>query len=117
MIPAQKIVAVALQARAESTAVDFKRSFDPANKGEWIEVIKDIAAFANSGGGALLFAVDNEGNPTGFACRAILDFDTARIADKLRKYTGTNLGDLAVFKRERDGYSIAGLSVGPVEVP
>lgn len=117
MIAIQDFVTVALQARTESTAVDFKGSFDPANKGEWIELLKDIAAFANSGGGALLFAVDNEGNPTGLACRAILDFDTARIGDKLRKYTGTNLSDLKLFEGERDGYAIAGLSVGPVEVP
>ncbi len=113
----QDLVSAALVARTESTAVDFKGSFDPANKGEWTEVIKDLAALANSGGGVLLFGVDNEGNPTGFCCQAILDFDTARIGDKLRKYTGTNVSDISLFACERDGCGIAGLSIGSAEVP
>jgi hypothetical protein len=113
----QQLVAAALEARAESTSLDFKGAFDPGSKGEWLEVLKDIAAFANSGGGVLLFGVDNDGKPTGMDCQPILDFDIARIGDKLRKYTGANVSELVLFGCERDGQRIGGLYVGPVDVP
>ncbi len=117
MTTTHDFVIAALESRTESTAVDFKGSFDPANKGEWIEVLKDLAAFANSGSGALLFGVDNDGKPTGVDCRGILDFDVARVGDKLRKYTGTNVSDLALFECTHENCPIAGLYIGPVEVP
>ncbi len=113
----QQLVAAALETRGESTTVDFKSAFNPASKGEWLEVLKDTAAFANSGGGVLLFGVDNNGKTSGLDCKPILDFDIARISDKLRKYTGINVGNLVLFGCERDGQPIAGLYVGPVDVP
>lgn len=39
-----------LKAKRESKFVDFKRSFNPAEGGEWCELIKDIVAMANTGG-------------------------------------------------------------------
>jgi hypothetical protein len=107
----QQLIAATLEARAETTTVD------PGNKGEWIELLRDIAAFANSGGGVLLFGIDNAGNPTGLNCQPILDFDIARISDKLRKYTGSNFGDLVLFGCDREGLAITGLYVGSVEEP
>jgi len=51
----------AVSAKRESKAVDFKRSFDPASVAEWCELIKDIVAMANSGGGTILIGVNNDG--------------------------------------------------------
>jgi len=45
-----EIVEKGLRAKRESKYVDFKRKFDPANPGEWCELIKDMVAMANSGG-------------------------------------------------------------------
>jgi hypothetical protein len=42
-----------LEAKRESRAVEFKEEFDPANAQQSLEVLKDIVAIANSGGGAL----------------------------------------------------------------
>ena len=44
----------ARNARRESRYIDFKERFDPDSKGEWVELIKDFAAMANSGGGAVV---------------------------------------------------------------
>jgi hypothetical protein len=41
----------ALLLEAEASEVDFKSRFDPSHKGELLEIVKDIAAMANSGGG------------------------------------------------------------------
>jgi hypothetical protein len=35
----------------ESTTLDFKSSFDPDSKQDWCELIKDMLAMSNSGGG------------------------------------------------------------------
>lgn len=48
----------------ESATVDFKLSFDPKSKGEWCELIKDIVAMSNSGGGSIVVGVDDDGNPS-----------------------------------------------------
>lgn len=48
-------------ARRESKSLDFKREFDPMSTPEWCEIIKDIVAFANSGGGVIVFGVNNDG--------------------------------------------------------
>jgi hypothetical protein len=112
-----ELVTAALAARAETTTVDFKGAFDPATKGDWLEVIKDIVAFANSGGGVVLFGVDDSGKLSGLNCQPILDFDVARLSDKLRKYTRSDLNDLALMSGERDGRPLGLVYVGPVDVP
>jgi len=50
-----------LAAKRESKRIDFKERFDTQAAGEWCEIIKDIVAMANSGGGAILFGTDNIG--------------------------------------------------------
>lgn len=47
----------ALTATSENESIDFKRSFNPASTEEWLEIIKDIVAMANSGGGIILIGV------------------------------------------------------------
>lgn len=49
----------------ESTTVDFKTSFDPQSKGDWCELIKDIIAMTNSGGGSLIVGVADDGSFSG----------------------------------------------------
>ena len=44
-------------AAGESRSVDFKESFDPNSGRDWVELVKDIAAMANSGGGHVVFGV------------------------------------------------------------
>jgi predicted HTH transcriptional regulator len=44
----------ALEDKVESDKVDFKEIFSISSKADWCELIKDIVAMANSGGGILL---------------------------------------------------------------
>lgn len=48
----------ALSAKRESKHIEFKHSFDPTSMGEWCEVINDIVAIANSGGGIIVFGLE-----------------------------------------------------------
>jgi hypothetical protein len=46
-----------LTSREETTLVDFKLDFHPTEEREWLEITKDVMAFANTFGGYLAFGV------------------------------------------------------------
>ncbi len=105
------LLRAALEATCETGAVDFKAGLDVDNKGEWLEVLKDIVAMANSGGGVILFGLDDFANPTGSDVAPILDYDGPRIGDKLRKYTGMNLGGFTLFPLKRGAAQLTGIRI------
>jgi predicted HTH transcriptional regulator len=43
--------------REEDDLLDFKEAFDPDSEKEWLEVTKDVMAFANTKGGYIVFGV------------------------------------------------------------
>ncbi len=47
-----------LAAKRESKYLDFKSSFNPDSAGEWCELIKDIVAMANTGGGIIIIGLE-----------------------------------------------------------
>lgn len=53
----------AQEARRESRSIEFKKEFDPRSPRDWCELLKDIAAIANSGGGFIIFGADSRGFP------------------------------------------------------
>lgn len=48
----------AVAASAETDAMDFKAAFEAAVPGAWCELVKDMVAIGNSGGGAIVIGVD-----------------------------------------------------------
>ena len=44
----------------EDDYIDYKLTLDPSSEKEWLELTKDISAFANTYGGYLVFGVQNE---------------------------------------------------------
>lgn len=111
------LLRAALDATCESTAIDFKAKLDVYNKGEWLEVIKDLVAMANSGGGVILFGVDDSAVATGANVQPILDFDASRIGDKLRKYTGIPFGGFTLHSAQRGAFQIAAIQVCASQTP
>lgn len=108
----------ALQAKRESKTVDFKRSFDPGNTGEWCELVKDLVAMANSGGGAVVIGREDDGSigPPGSA-GPLLALDPAQITDKVARYTGVQFDDFGITEGVRDGRPVGVLVVGPSPRP
>jgi hypothetical protein len=82
------LIEKACSARRETKQIEFKCRFDPASNGEWCEVIKDIVAIANSGGGIVVFGVNDDGSLSGLALDAISRIDPADLSSKITKYTG-----------------------------
>lgn len=96
MIPKDNILTKATTARRESKNIDFKGDFDTTSQRDWCEIIKDIVAMANSGGGIILFGVKGDGKKSDFDLNAIFDYDAADITNKIFKYTGTQFADFEI---------------------
>lgn len=107
----------ALKAKRESKRVDFKSTFDPESTGDWCELVKDIVAMANSGGGVIVIGLDNSGAPSKSDVKAVLDLDQAKFVDKIRKYTGFEFGELEVHEAKKQDDTVAVIEISAVKVP
>lgn len=107
----------ALKAKRESRAVEFKRSFDPSDAGEWCELIKDIVAIANSGGGVIVIGLDNTGQPSGIDVAPVLAIDGAVLVDKIKKYTAFSFTDMDLHEASKEGQRVAILEIAGSSCP
>lgn len=112
-----RLIDKGLKAKRESKHVDFKSSFNPESAGEWCELVKDIVAMANSGGGVIVVGLDNGGSPSKSDVTALLNLDHAKLVDKIRKYTGYEFGDLEVHEAKKQEDTVAVIEVSAVKVP
>lgn len=106
-----------LRNKRESKHIEFKESFDINSKGEWCEIIKDIVAIANSGGGIIIFGLNNKGEPTHFDVSDILSLDPAIITDRIERYTGIHSVDFEILERHKNSNAIAVLLIQSAEFP
>jgi Putative DNA-binding domain len=110
-------LAKALAATREARSIDFKSRFDPTNTRDWCELLKDIFAFANSGGGVVLVGVDEGGAPIAGTAAALLKIDPADVGNKIRSYTGSDFDELEIVPEDKDGVQIGLIRVGSVSAP
>src|SRR5438034_11755095 len=107
-----------VRAKRESKTVDFKAAFDPDRVSDWCELIKDVVAMANSGGGTILLGVNNDGTCTADAnALKILQTDPAVITDKIAKYTSVQFDAFTIAGGRRGGRQIAVFRVGHADLP
>lgn len=115
MVDTDRFLGRAAEARRESKLVEFKEQFDPANDGEWLELIKDITAIANIGGGVIVIGVRNDGSASGADIRPVLALDSANICNKLASYLGEDFDDFEVEAVTRSENRVAAIVIGPAE--
>jgi len=84
------------EAKRESKYLDFKEKFDINQTQDWCEIIKDIIAMANSGGGCILIGARNDSTPSGWDVTPLLHLDPAQITDKIARYTGEQYADFEI---------------------
>lgn len=111
------LIEKALNARRESKNVEFKESFDPNISRDWCEIIKDIVAIANSGGGVILLGVDNAGRPCGADLKAVSQIDPADISNKISKYTGLVDLEFEIFEKIKEKHNLVAFLIQPVSIP
>jgi len=102
----------------ESASADFKSSFDPHSKQEWCELIKDIVAMSNSGGGLIIVGVDDDGNPLENGdVSALLAVDPADVTNRIHSYTDQHFGAFEIIESVRRGKPVAVIDVEPSDIP
>jgi hypothetical protein len=111
------IITDAMAATRESKQIEFKIEFDPSSAGEWCEIVKDIVALANSGGGIIVFGLDNSGNPHGTDVSAVRAIDPADISNKLSKYIGTVPLGVSVCDLNKADQELAAFVVEDAQTP
>jgi hypothetical protein len=107
-----KLTRKALSVSRESKRVEFKGEVDPTSRGSWLEMAKDIAAMANSGGGVVIVGLDSVGSPTGWSPDVLLSADPATLVDSLAPYLGEQYDDFSVAEVSKDGVRLAAILIG-----
>jgi hypothetical protein len=102
-------------ASRESSELDFKSTFNL--KTDWCEVIKDIVAMANSGGGRILIGVFDDGTPSKVDVSALLSVDLADVVNKIRAFTDVNFAALTIRAVEYSGVQIAEIAIQATPTP
>jgi schlafen family protein len=103
----------ALTVRRESRRVEFKGTLDLSSQQAWCEVIRDIVAMANSGGGVILFGVDRNGQPSG----VVTALDPVQISDKLQQYVDSHFSNFELDEVSKGGVPVVALIVGEAVTP
>ena len=111
------LVQRALAAKRESKYIEFKESFDPDSPADWCEVIKDIVAIANSGGGIIVFGLDSSGSPTGSSLTALAKVDPADIGNKISRYTGPVHLEFEIRELKKKTKDLTAFLVQAVSIP
>lgn len=111
------LIQKALTAKRESKCIEFKDTFDPTSPADWCEIVKDIVAITNSGGGIIVFGLDSLGVPTTASLAALADVDPAEVGDKISKYTGPVHLEVELRELEKQGRKLQAFLVHPVSIP
>lgn len=101
----------------ESKHIDFKEGFDISQAGDWCEIIKDVVAMANSGGGGILIGIRKDGTPSGWDATQVLNLDPAQLTDKIARYTGSQFADFDTHEVIKAGHQLAVLLIHGVSIP
>lgn len=106
----------ALSRNGESESVEFKEKFREGTR-EWCEIVKDIVAISNTGGGVILFGIENDGTPSGEDTSAVAQLDAATITDKVYRYTRLQYSGFKIHVGEKYGQSVVGLVIDGSPIP
>lgn len=98
----------------EDDRVDYKQSIDPTSDKDWLEITKDISAFANTLGGYLVFGIsdiDNEVIGLGRGIANILK-DTNNLRQKINRHLEP---DISLLRSKE--FRISGKSIVVLYIP
>jgi hypothetical protein len=113
----ETLIEQALKSGSETAHWDFKQMFDPDSDSEWLEIIKDVVAMANSGGGVIVFGLLDNGFPVGCRVESVVGIDPAVLGDRLFKYTGVHFSDFCIIRCQKGDTPLCAIEVGTAEFP
>ena len=107
----EDLIIAAKSKNREESYIDFKCSFDTKSNKDWCELLKDFTAFANSGGGIIVFGVEDDGTVNSFDLSEVKKLDPATITDKVNKYTGIQFSGFEILEIERETKIVIGILI------
>ena len=113
----KELIRRARDGKRESNNLEFKVGFDTGSRAAWCEIVKDIVAFANSGGGALVFGAHDDGTPADVDVSPYLRVDPADVTNKVKAYTGHEFDEFEIIKIKRGGRHLALYAIFGVATP
>jgi hypothetical protein len=113
----EKLIKRAQEALRESKQIEFKREFDTGSAASWCEIIKDIVALANSGGGIIVFGVNDGGALSDQNVEHVGQIDTADISNRISKYTNYEFSDFDLIDVRRHSRTLPSIIVFRSDVP
>lgn len=96
--------------REETDLVDFKLEFDPSsNSKDWLELAKDCAAFANTGGGYLVYGIKNATWDAVGLSQTIADAlaDTKQLVEKISRGVAPKFNNIRSRAHQKNGLVFA----------
>jgi hypothetical protein len=102
----------------ESGSLDFKSAFDPQSKQDWCELIKDMIAMSNSGGGLIIVGVNDDGTPAENSdLSPLLSVDPADVTNKIHSYTDQHFAKFDIVPDIRHEKAVAVIDIGASDTP
>jgi hypothetical protein len=101
---------------SETADLDFKREWDHKEAADFIEIVKDVVAMANSGGGIIVLGVDDDGKVATPSDRTKA-CDPAYLNDKVFKYTGVQATFVETIKIAKGGVELDAIFVSGTDTP
>ncbi len=101
----------------ETADVEFKAQFDPSSRQDWCELIKDIVAIANSGGGSIIVGLNDDGTPSGHNVGSLLLLDAADLTNRIHSYTEAQFAHFEICAASKQNSPIALIRIGGVRIP
>ena len=103
----------ALSAPRESKGIAFRRAFGESDAGAWLELLKDIAAMANSGGGVIVVGVGRDGRPAEWDATPFLTTAATRLTDAFFEYAGEAVAEFEIAPVSKGECRLAAVLVHP----
>lgn len=100
----------------ECVHFELKREFVPGAR-EWAELSKDIVALANTGGGVIVFGIDDDGTRLGLSESLLSVLDPAKVTDQLRRKAPSASVSTAYLEATHGEALFGLLIVQPLSVP
>ncbi len=111
------IIKSALEETNEGSQLDFKSKVDLKDPGDCLEIVKDVVAFANSGGGVILVGLQDDGTPSGVDISGLIGTDPADLTNQIHKYTGSHFSGFEFIECKKGAHDICAIRIAGCHVP
>jgi hypothetical protein len=113
----KQLIALAERAIRQSALIDFWPKFNPASPATWCYLVRDVVAFANSGGGIIVFGIKRGGKSSGTDCRSVLKSVPEKLSNQIFNFSGVEFSGIEMEEVRRSDGLYPALLIKSADVP